>query len=102
MALVKTRGLKHQGVTLALSNNHEDYAYDLRLSHQSQGPIEEKSGRRFESQSTYMCRVQSYICVFQNIDPPPPSPLSECVLPPHQTRRAVSGVGGQYFGRRQT
>ncbi len=45
--------------------------------------------------------------VFQNIDPPPPSPPSECVLPPHQrrwgvhTRRAVRGVGGQYFGRRQ-
>ncbi len=45
--------------------------------------------------------------VFQNIDPSPPSPPSECVLPPHQrrgiqTRRAVRGVGGQYFGRRQT
>ena len=44
--------------------------------------------------------------VFQNIDPPPPSPPSECVLPPHQrrgvhTRRAVRGVGGQYFGRRE-
>jgi hypothetical protein len=24
--------------------------------------------------------------VFQNIDPPPPSPPSECVLPPHQRR----------------
>ncbi len=37
--------------------------------------------------------------VFQNIDPPPPSPPSECVLPPHQrrgvhTRRAVGGWGG--------
>jgi hypothetical protein len=36
--------------------------------------------------------------VFQNIDPPPPSPPSECVLPPHQrrgvhTRRAVRGWG---------
>jgi hypothetical protein len=35
---------------------------------------------------------------FQNIDPPPPSPPSECVLPPHQRRgvhtcRAVRGVG---------
>jgi hypothetical protein len=44
--------------------------------------------------------------VFQNIDPPPPSPPSECVLPPHQrrgvhTRRAVRGAGDQYFGRRQ-
>ncbi len=39
--------------------------------------------------------------VFQNIDPPPPSPPSECVLPPHQ-RRAVRGVGDQYFGRRMT
>ncbi len=45
--MVKTRGLKYQGVILVLSNNHEDYAYDLRWSHQSQGPIEEKSGRRF-------------------------------------------------------
>jgi hypothetical protein len=45
--------------------------------------------------------------VILNIDPPPPSTTSECVLPPHQrrglhTRRAVwGGVGGQYFGRRQ-
>jgi hypothetical protein len=36
--------------------------------------------------------------VFQNIDPPPPSPPSDCVLPPHQrrevnTRRAVRGWG---------
>ncbi len=40
--------------------------------------------------------------VFQNIDSPPPSPPSECVLPPHQrrgvnTRRAVRGMGGQYL-----
>ncbi len=25
-------------------------------------------------------------CVFQNIDPPPPSPSGECVLPPQQRR----------------
>ncbi len=36
--------------------------------------------------------------VLQNIYPPPPSPPSECVLPPHQrwgvlTRRAVGGGG---------
>jgi hypothetical protein len=36
--------------------------------------------------------------VFQNIDPPPPSPPSKCVLPPHQRRRvhtrgAVWGLG---------
>ncbi len=40
--------------------------------------------------------------VFQNIDPPPPSPPSECVLPSHQrrgvhTRRAVRGGGGSIF-----
>jgi hypothetical protein len=45
--------------------------------------------------------------VFQNIDPPPPSPPGECVLSPQQrrgvcTHRAVRGVGGQYFGRRDT
>jgi hypothetical protein len=43
--------------------------------------------------------------VFQKIDPPPLQ-KSECVLTPHQrgvhTHRAVRGVGGQYFGRRQT
>jgi hypothetical protein len=47
--------------------------------------------------------------VFQNTDPPPPSPTGECV--PHalvggggggRTRRAERGVGGQYFGRRET
>ncbi len=58
-------------------------------------------------QSTYICGVQSCVCVFQNIDPPPPSPPSECVLPPHQrrgvhTRPAVKRVGGQYFGRHMT
>jgi hypothetical protein len=40
--------------------------------------------------------------VFQNIDPPPTSPPSECVLTPHQrrrvhTRQAVRGVGGSIF-----
>ncbi len=40
--------------------------------------------------------------VFQNIDPPPPSQPSECVLPPHQrwggvhTRRVVRGWGGGF------
>ncbi len=45
--------------------------------------------------------------IFKNIDPPHPFPASECVLHPHQrrgihTRRAVRGLGGQYFRRRQT
>jgi hypothetical protein len=45
--------------------------------------------------------------VFQNIDPPPPSPPGE-YLPPAfgagggHTRWAERGVGGQYFGKRQT
>jgi hypothetical protein len=42
--------------------------------------------------------------VFQNIDPPPPG---ECVPPAFgagggHTRWVEKGVGGQYFGRRQT
>jgi hypothetical protein len=46
-------------------------------------------------------------CVFQNIDPPPPSPPGECVHPAFvagggHTRRAERGVGDQYFGRRKT
>jgi hypothetical protein len=51
--------------------------------------------------------------VFQNIDPPTLSPPSECVLPSHQRREGSQGiltihsprgegVGGQYFGKRQT
>jgi hypothetical protein len=36
--------------------------------------------------------------VFQNIDPPPLSPPSECVGGKH-TRWVERGVGGQYFGR---
>jgi hypothetical protein len=43
--------------------------------------------------------------VFQNIDPPSPSPPGECVLPLTKagvhTRRAEWGMGGQYFGRRE-
>jgi hypothetical protein len=39
--------------------------------------------------------------VFQNIDPPPPSPPGECVLPPQQrgvhTRRAERGLGPSIF-----
>jgi hypothetical protein len=62
-----------------------------------------------QTQSTYICTVE-YIAVsrvYQNIDPPTPFPPSECVLPPHQrrgvhNRRAVRGMGGQYFGRRET
>jgi hypothetical protein len=43
-------------------------------------------------------------CVFQNIDPPPPSPPGECafVAGGGHTRRVERGVGGQYFGRRKT
>jgi hypothetical protein len=49
-------------------------------------------------------------CVVQNIDPPGPhTPLyTASVSPPPQqrqgvqTRRAERGVGGQYFGRRET
>jgi hypothetical protein len=45
--------------------------------------------------------------VFQNIDPPSPSPPSECVLFLHKrwgvyTRRAARAGGSQYFGRRQS
>jgi hypothetical protein len=46
--------------------------------------------------------------VFRTIDPPPSAPIcSKCVLPPHQRRgdthsQGGEGVGGQYFGRRQT
>jgi hypothetical protein len=45
--------------------------------------------------------------VFQNIDPPPPPPPGECVPPAFgagggHTRWLERGVGGQYFGRRQT
>jgi hypothetical protein len=43
--------------------------------------------------------------VFQNIDPPPPSPPGECVhafgAGGRHTRWVERGVGGQYFGRRQ-
>jgi hypothetical protein len=44
--------------------------------------------------------------VFQNIDPPSPSPPGECLPPAFvtgggQTRRAERGMGGQYFGRRE-
>jgi hypothetical protein len=59
-------------------------------------------------QSTYICTVEyrAVSGVFQNIVPPPPPP-SECVLPPHQGGGGTyspgdEGVGGQYFGRRQT
>jgi hypothetical protein len=45
--------------------------------------------------------------VFQNIDPPSPSPPGDCVTPAYvsgggHTRRVERGVGGQYFGRRKT
>jgi hypothetical protein len=49
--------------------------------------------------------------VFQNIDPPPPTPLSArrvgTVSPAfvalgRHSRRAERRVGGQYFGRRET
>ncbi len=36
--------------------------------------------------------------VFQNIDLPPPSPPSECVLPPHQRRGGTHKPGGEGVG----
>jgi hypothetical protein len=37
------------------------------------------------AQSTYIYRVQRAVSiVYRTIDPPPPSPPSECVLPPQQ------------------
>ncbi len=36
--------------------------------------------RHVQSQSTYICRVQSCVWHLPNIDPPPPSPPSECVF----------------------
>jgi hypothetical protein len=39
--------------------------------------------------------------VFQNIDPPPPNPPAFGAGRGH-TRWVERGVGGQYFGRRQT
>jgi hypothetical protein len=40
--------------------------------------------------------------VFQNIDPPPPSPPGECVPRGGHTRWVERGMAGQYFGRSQT
>jgi hypothetical protein len=45
--------------------------------------------------------------VFQNIDPPTPLSARRVCTPllgggGGQTRRAERGVGGQYFGRRET
>jgi hypothetical protein len=59
------------------------------------------------TQSTYFTvRGNPISLVFQNIDPPSPSPPGESVLPPQHrrgvhTRRAERGMGGQYFGRRE-
>ncbi len=60
-----------------------------------------------QSQSTYICRVQS--CVWRLPKYWPPTPLStQRVCPPPAPKaggthsRGGKGVGGQYFGRRQT
>jgi hypothetical protein len=46
-------------------------------------------------------RVQSNVCRLPKYWPPPPSPPSECVLPPHQRRGGTHTLagrwGGQYF-----
>ncbi len=59
-----------------------------------------------KSQSTYMCRVQSCVSRLPNYWPPSPNPFLNParVSSPRTkgTRRAVRGVGGQYFGRRET
>jgi hypothetical protein len=36
--------------------------------------------------------------VFRTIDPPPPFPPSECVLPPHLRRRGTHSPGGKGVG----
>jgi hypothetical protein len=57
--------------------------------------------------STYV-EYRAVSRVFQNIDPNPPPLHPASVCSPHtkagdtHNRRAVRGVGGQYFGRRET
>ncbi len=60
-------------------------------------------------QSTHIYSVQSSVWRLPNCWHPTPSPPSECVLPPPPKAGGGSthspggeGVGGQYFGRRQT
>ncbi len=75
------------------------YIQNTRFTHHRSG---------FRPQSTYICRVQSSVLRLPKYWPPTSSPPSECALSPHQRRggvhirRAVRGVGDQYFGRRQT
>ncbi len=50
------------------------------------------------AQSTYICRVQSRVWRLPKYWPPtPPSPPSECVLPPHQ-RRGEYTLAGRWWG----
>jgi hypothetical protein len=80
-----------------------------------QAPAQHICETRVESpnqvpQSTYLYRVQSSIWRLPNylLTPPPPlHPASVSSPPPHQRRGGThspgcEGVGGQYFGRRQT
>jgi hypothetical protein len=46
---------------------------------------------KLSKRSTYV-EYRPVSGVFQNIDPPPPSPPSECVLPPHQRRGVHSNT----------
>ncbi len=36
--------------------------------------------------TVYITKYRAVSCVFQNIDPPPPSLPGECILPPHPRR----------------
>ncbi len=47
---------------------------------------------------TYINRVQSSVWRLPTIDPPNPSPPSECILPPHQRRGGTHSPGGEGVG----
>jgi hypothetical protein len=49
--------------------------------------VKNKSGiNRLAHKVLTFVEYRAVSAVFQNIDPPPPSPPSACVLPPHQRR----------------
>ncbi len=96
-------GASGEGLIIAYWNHWGEYGFNLK-SAENQPNFRPWTWTLARSWTTKY--LQSCVWRLPKYWPPPPSPPSECVSPAPKAgdtySPAVRGMGGQYFGRRQT